>query len=236
VGGSLDFAPESSLNQPIGPDRRFETVLTDLEVFKRVKNALGGTVNDVVLSVVAGGLGHLLRSRGESLGAELRAMVPVSVRTEELGGTGNQLAALWARLPIGEEDPVARFLEVADRMKELKQSGQAVGAQLLTRIGEYAPPTILAQASRVVARQRAYNLVITNVPGPQFPLYLMGREMQEVYPVLPLLDNTSLGVALLSYNGKIGFGFLGDRDAAPDLAVLAEGVEKAIAELAAAVA
>jgi hypothetical protein len=121
-------------------------------------------------------------------------------------------------------------------MKHLKRSGQAVGAQLLTRIGEYAPPTVLAQAARVVARQRAYNLVITNVPGPQVPLYLMGHQMQEVYPVLPLSDNTTLGVALLSYNGSLGFGFLGDRETVPDLAVLAEGVEKSIAELLAAIA
>jgi diacylglycerol O-acyltransferase / wax synthase len=237
VGGSLDFAPVSSLNQPIGSQRRFETVLADLEGFKRVKNSLGGTVNDVVIAVVAGGLGHLLRARGEVTdGLELRAMVPVSVRTQEPRTAGNRLAALWARLPVGEEDPVKRFLSVTEGMRDLKRSGQSVGAQLLARIGEYAPPTVLAQASRIVARQRAYNLVVTNVPGPQFPLYLMGHKMEEVYPVLPLSDNTTLGVALLSYNGTIGFGFLGDSDTAPDLGVLAEGVEKAIAELIAAVA
>jgi diacylglycerol O-acyltransferase len=237
VGGSLDFAPLSSLNRPIGPERRFETVLADLDGFKRVKNSLGGTVNDVVLAVVAGGLGHLLRGRGEDTdGLQLRAMVPVSVRAQEPRNAGNRLAALWARLPVGEEDPVKRFLAVTDGMRDLKRSGQSVGAQLLTRIGEYAPPTVLAQASRIVARQRAYNLVVTNVPGPQFPLYLLGHQMHEVYPVLPLSDNTTLGVALLSYNGTIGFGFLGDRDTAPDLGVLAEGVEKSIAELFAAVA
>ncbi|MEA2506945.1 MAG: diacylglycerol O-acyltransferase / wax synthase [Actinomycetota bacterium] len=237
IGGSLDFAPPSSLNQQVGPDRRFETVLADLDAFKRVKRTLGGTVNDVVLTVVAGGLGHLLRARGEvTADLELRAMVPVSVRTRAGESAGNHLAALWALLPVGDEDPVRRFREVSERMKHLKGSGQAVGAQLLTRIGDYTPPTILAQASRVVARQRAYNLVITNVPGPQLPLYLMGRQMQEVYPVLPLSDNTTLGVALLSYNGTLGFGVLGDHDTAPDLGVLAEGVEKSIAELMAAVA
>jgi diacylglycerol O-acyltransferase / wax synthase len=236
IGGSLDFAPSSSLNQPIGPHRRFETVMTDLDGFKRVKNTLAGTVNDVVLSVVAGGLGHLLHSRGESTtGLELRAMIPVSARAEDSTVAGNRLAALWAPLPVGEQDAVQRFSRVADAMKNLKQSGQAVGAQLLTRIGDYAPPTVLAQASRLVARQRAYNLVITNVPGPQIPLYMMGRQMEEVYPVLPLTDNTTLGVALLSYNGTIGFGFLGDYEAASDLAILAEGVEKSIAELLAAI-
>ncbi len=116
-------------------------------------------------------------------------------------------------------------------MGELKASGQAVGAQLLTTLGEYAPPTILAQAARLVARQRAFNLVVTNVPGPQIPLYSMGREMVEVYPVLPLSDNTTIGVALLSYNGTVGFGLLGDFDGARDLGVLAEGIEKSIYEL-----
>ena len=161
-------------------------------------------------------------------------MVPVSARAEDSGAAGNRLAALWATLPVGEEDPVHRFSQVANAMKSLKQSGQAVGAQLLTRIGDYAPPTVLAQASRLVARQRAYNLVVTNVPGPQIPLYMFRRKMQEVYPVLPLTDNTTLGVALLSYNGTVGFGFLGDYEAAADLAILAEGVEKSIAELVAA--
>jgi WS/DGAT/MGAT family acyltransferase len=233
VGGSLDFAPESSLNQPIGPHRRFETILADLDDFKRVKNAFGGTVNDVVLTVVAGGLRQLMRGRGEKIDdLELRAMVPVSVRADtEKGALGNRVSTLWAPLPVHEEDPVKRFELVHESMKDLKSSGQAVGAQLLTSIGEFAPPTILAQASRLVARQRAFNLVVTNVPGPQFPLYSFGREMKEVYPVVPLTGNTSIGIALLSYNGTIGFGLMGDYDAARDLGVLAEGMEKAIAEL-----
>ena len=233
VGGTLDFAPESTLNQPIGPHRRFDTVLTDLDDIKQVKNQHGGTVNDVVLSVVAGGLRRLLKGRGERVdGLEIRAMVPVSVRAEhEKGALGNRVASVWAPLPVFEEDPVRRLHWVSERMQDLKSGGQAVGAQLLTSLGEYAPPTILAQASRLVARQRAYNLVVTNVPGPQIPLYSMGREMLEVYPVVPLSDNTTIGIALLSYNGKIGFGLLGDYDTAPDLGVLAEGIEKSIAEL-----
>lgn len=235
LGGAVDFAPTSSLNVRIGPHRRFETVLADLDEFKRVKNALGGTVNDVVLAVVAGGLRVLLKSRGERVDdLELRAMVPVSVRTDiEAGALGNRVASIWAPLPVYESDAAARLKRVSESMKDLKSSGQAVGAQLLTSIGEWAPPTILSQASRLVARQRAYNLVVTNVPGPQFPLYSMGREMKDVYPVVPLSDNTSIGLALLSYNGTIGFGLLGDFDAARDLAVFAEGIEKSIVELAA---
>jgi WS/DGAT/MGAT family acyltransferase len=233
VGGSLDFAPESTLNQPIGPHRRFETILTHLDEIKSIKNEHGGTVNDVVLSVVAGGLRRALKGRGERVdGLELRAMVPVSVRAEaSKGSLGNQVASLWASLPVGEPDPILRLKKVSENMKDLKSSGQAVGAQILTSLGEWAPPTILSQASRVVARQRAYNLVVTNVPGPQFPLYTLGRQMTEVYPVVPLSGNTTIGIALLSYNGTIGFGLLGDYDTAPDLEVLAEGIEKSIAEL-----
>jgi len=233
VGGSLDFAPPSSLNTQIGPHRRFETVLVDLEELKRIKNSLGGTVNDVVLSVVSGGLRRLLKARGERVeDLELRAMVPVSVRADQdRGALGNQVASVWAPLPVSVADPIERLHFVTDKMKDLKSSGQAVGAQLLTSLGEYAPSTILSQASRLVARQRAYNLVVTNVPGPQFPLYSLGCRMKEVYPVVPLSDNTTIGIALLSYNGVVGFGILGDFDAAPDLAVLAEGIEKSIAEL-----
>jgi WS/DGAT/MGAT family acyltransferase len=233
VGGSLDFAPPSTLNQPIGPHRRFETVLTSLEEIKGIKNTLGGTVNDVVLAAVSGGLRALLQGRGERVDdLELRAMVPVSVRTDaQKGSLGNRVASVWAPLPIYEEDPVERLHIVSEAMQDLKSSGQAVGAQLLTSIGEWAPPTILAQASRLMSRQRAFNLVVTNVPGPQFPLYSLGREMKEIYPVVPLTATTTVGIALFSYNGTIGFGILGDYDAAPDLGVLAEGIEKSIAEL-----
>ncbi len=235
--GNSFAAPPTSLNQSIGPHRRFETVLADLNQLKRVKNAFGGTVNDVVLTVVAGGIRRLLELRGEAVDdLELRAMVPVSVRADhERGSLGNRVANMWASLPIYEPDPVERLRIVSDEMKDLKNSGQAVGAQLLTTLGEWAPPTILAQAARVVARQRAFNLVVTNVPGPQLPLYTLGREMDEVYPVLPLTDTTTLGVALLSYNGTIGFGLLGDYDTARDLEQLAEGIEKSIAELIGAI-
>lgn len=236
VGGSFS-APPSSLNQAIGPHRRFETVLADLNEFKAIKNHHGGTVNDAVLAACTGGLRRLLKARGERVDAlELRAMVPVSVRADtDKGMLGNRVASMWAALPVWEEDPVKRLETISTRMTDLKESGQAVGAQLITGLSEFAPPTILGQAARLVGRQRAFNLVITNVPGPQMPLYCMGREMREVYPVLPLSDNTTLGIALLSYNGTVGFGFLGDYDTAPDLAVLAEGVEKSIAELSSTV-
>jgi diacylglycerol O-acyltransferase len=233
VGGSLDLAPPSTLNRPIGPHRRFETSLIDLADVKRIKNSVGGTVNDVVLAIVSGGLRDLLQARGERVDdLELRAMIPVSVRADsEQGALGNRVASMWVSLPVNEPDTLKRLAILSERMKDLKASGQAVGAQLLTTLGEYAPPTIIAQASRLVARQRAFNLVVTNVPGPQIPLFTLGRQMREVYPVVPLAGNTTLGIALLSYNGTIGFGYLGDYDAAPDLAVLAEGVEKSLVGL-----
>lgn len=234
--GSSFAAPASSINRPVGPHRRFETVLTDLNDLKAIKNHFGGTVNDVVLAICSGGLRQLLKARGESVdNVELRAMVPVSVRADhERGALGNRVASLWAVLPVWERDPVERLRLLTRRMKDLKASGQAVGAALLTTLGEYAPPTIAAQAARLVARQRAFNLVITNVPGPQIPLFSLGRQMHEVYPVLPLSENTSLGIALLSFNGTVGFGVLGDYDTAPDIAILAEGIEKSLAELVAA--
>ncbi|HYY45176.1 MAG TPA: wax ester/triacylglycerol synthase family O-acyltransferase [Actinomycetota bacterium] len=235
MGESL-AAPASSLNRPIGPHRRFETVLADLADVKRVKNEFGGTVNDVVIAAVTGALRHLLITRGEEVDElELRAMVPVSVRSPGDATTlGNRIASMWAPLPVYEPDPLRRLTLVTERMRHLKTSGQAVGAQILASIGEYAPPTVIAQASRVVARQRAFNLVITNVPGPQQPLYSLGRRLLEVYPVLPLAENTTLGVALFSYDGKLCFGLLGDYDTARDLSVLAEALEKSLAELVAA--
>ena len=235
--GSGFAAPASSLNRPIGPHRRFETVNVPLDDLKRIKNAFGGTVNDVVLTVVSGGLRRLLMGRGEPVdNLELRAMVPVSVRADhQRGSLGNLVANVWATLPIYEPDPLERLQVISESMTDLKSSGQAVGAQLLTSLGEFAPPTIVAQASRLVARQRAFNLVITNVPGPQIPLYTLGREMLEVYPVLPLSGNTTLGVALLSYNGSVGFGLLGDYETTEDIGELAEGIEKSVAELLAAI-
>lgn len=233
IVGGLELAPACSLNRPIGAHRRFQTLLVALDDLKTIKNALGGTVNDVVVAACTGGLRRLLAARGEPVDElELRAMIPVSVRQEPArGALGNQVACMWAPVPVLEGDPVARLRRVSAAMEDLKRSGQAVGAQVLTSLGEYAPPTIVAQASRLVARQRAFNLVITNVPGPQFPLYCLGRQMTEVYPVVPLVENTTIGIALFSYNGTVGFGLLGDYDTTADLGVLAEGIDKSVTEM-----
>ena len=173
-------APSTPFNVDIGPHRRFAFVRTDLAELKQVKDEHGGTVNDVILSVVAGALGRYLRARGhDTEGLELRAMVPVSVRAEdEHGALGNRVSAMMAPLPVWCEDPVERLQIVTETMGDLKGSGQAVGAEILTKLTDFAPPTIAAQAARLQPAQRFFNLVVTNVPGPQFPLYVLGRRME----------------------------------------------------------
>jgi diacylglycerol O-acyltransferase len=232
VGG----APPSPLNVPIGPHRRFAWVRGELATFRAIKAALGGTVNDVVLAAVTGALrAHLERHGHPVEGVELRAMVPVSTRAEaERGALGNRVSAVSAPLPVGVADPVERFEIVHEAMAGLKESGQAVGAEVLTRLAGFAPPTVIAQAARLQARQRFFNVAVTNVPGPQHPLYLMGRRLLAIHPQVPLAANTALGVAVLSYDGAMDFGLISDYDALPDLDRLADGLADAVAELAAA--
>jgi diacylglycerol O-acyltransferase / wax synthase len=230
----LQAAPSSPFNVRIGPHRRFTWVRADLGQFKAIKNSLGGTVNDVVLAVVAGALGSYMRHHDRPTdGVGLKAMVPVSVRADiERGALGNRVAAMWVTLPVGQADPTERLRTISEAMVGIKQSGQAVGAEILTRLSGFAPPTIVAQAARLQARQRLFNLVVTNVPGPQFPLYLLGRELESIYPMVPLAENTALGVAILSYNGQLNFGLVGDYDALADLEVLADELRASIEELA----
>jgi WS/DGAT/MGAT family acyltransferase len=226
-------APASPFNVEIGPYRRFAWVRCDLDDFKLVKNGLGGTVNDVVLAAVSGALGRYLRAHGHSTQElELRAMVPISVRTtEEHGALGNRVTAMMAPLPLWCEDPASRLEHIRGRMGDLKDSRQAVGASLMTELSGFAPPTIAGQAARLQARQRFFNLVVTNIPGPQFPLYCLGREMECVIPMVPLAKNQAVCVAIMSYNGQINFGLTGDYDAMPDLDSLADDLRESIEEL-----
>jgi len=229
----LAGAPASPLNVRIGPHRRYAWVDADLAVLKAIKNALGGTVNDVVLAVVAGALRSHFLAHGYETDTELKAMVPISVRAEsERGALGNKVTAMYAPLPIGLEDPIARYRAVHEAMRGLKESGQAVGADVLTSLADFAPPTILSQAARLQTMQRFFNLTVTNVPGPQFTLYLMGRPLRRLYPMVPLVENAALGIAIMSYDGRIDFGLLADYDALPDLDDVAAGLDGAIAELA----
>jgi WS/DGAT/MGAT family acyltransferase len=229
-------APPSPLNVDITSHRRYTWVDGDLAQFKAIKNALGGTLNDVVLAAVSLALGHHMRAQGyDTEGLVLKAMVPVSVRADvERGALGNRVAAMWAPLPVGATDPAECLAQVRLEMDGLKHSGQAVGAEVLTNLAGFAPPTILSQAARLQARQRFFNLVVTNVPGPQFPLYLLGRRLKALYPVVPLARRQALGIAVMSYDGHLGFGLIGDYDALPELETIARELERSIAALAAA--
>ena len=226
-------APPSPFNVEIGPHRRYTFLDADLARFKAIKDSLGGTLNDVVLASVTLALGRYLRDRGHKTeGLVLKAMVPVSVRTKaQRGALGNQVAAMWAPLPVGVENPAECLGKIAAAMADLKESGQAVGAQVLTNLAGFAPPTILSQAARLQARQPFFNLVVTNVPGPQFPLYLLGRRLDVLYPVVPLAQRQALGIAVMSYDGHLGFGLLGDYDALPELEAIAEDIKWAISSL-----
>jgi WS/DGAT/MGAT family acyltransferase len=187
-----------------------------------------------VLTVVAGALRHWLHSRGvRTQGLELRALVPVSVRHRdaEQNGTGNRLAVMRGPLPVYVEDPIERLGVVRSAMDDLKESKQAVGAEVLTSMQQFAPPTVLAQASRLNFSTRLFNMLVTNVPGPQFPLYVQGREMTSVFPIAFLPKDHALAIAIMSYNGQMNFGLLGDYDAMPDLDAFGEAIEAALAEL-----
>jgi WS/DGAT/MGAT family acyltransferase len=230
---AVNAPPPTPFNVPPGPHRRIEVVRAGLDELKLVKNAFGGTVNDVVLAVVAGGVGFFMEERGQPTdGVELRACVPVSVRTPEQSGTlGNQLTQILAPLPVGVADPVARLERVSRAMAHLKSSKQALGAKAIASAQDFAPPTILAQASRMTFADRFYNLLVTNVPGPQFPLYLLGRRLEAVFPIAFLAGDRALAVAIMSYDGGMNFGLIGDYDALPDLDTIAEGIEGSLAEL-----
>ncbi len=235
VWAGLNPAPETPLNVPIGPHRRFMGVGSRLEDFKLVKNAFGGTVNDVVLAVVAGALREFLIARGlRTEGVELRALVPVSVRAEdEHHQGGNRIVAMRGPLPVYIADPVQRLRFVSHAMDGLKESKQALGAEVIAGAQNFAPPTILAQASRLNFSTRLFNLLVTNVPGPQFPLYVLGREMLAAYPVAFLPENHALAIAIMSYNGQMNFGLLGDYDALGDVDQLGETIAGELATLVA---
>jgi diacylglycerol O-acyltransferase len=227
-------APRTSLNSRMtGRHRRLAVVRISLEDIKRVRQALGGTVNDVVLAGVGGGLQRLLVSRGENVDdVRLRIFCPVSVRdASERGALGNKVSAMFVPVPIGRIDPADRLAEIRETTKDLKERQQAVGADFLVGLTQYLAPTLMSMGSRLAHRQPFFNLVCTNVPGPQFPLYLMGARLLEAFPIVPLTRNLTLVIGILSYDGTLHFGLWADRDAAPDIEVLAAGVEDAFAEL-----
>jgi diacylglycerol O-acyltransferase len=227
------MAPRTSLNSTVGRNRRFDTVKVHLDGVKSVRRALGGTVNDVVLAGVAGGLRRFLQSRDEVVdGLTLKVLCPVSVRDEhEKMQLGNRVSAMFVSLPVGEPDPAARLAAIRVTTADLKEREQAVGAAFLVGLTDYAAPTLLGLGARAAHRQPFYNLIITNVPGPQVPLFCMGARMLEAYPIVPLSKNTSVVVGILSYCGELCIGLFADRDACADLPVLASAIDDSFAEL-----
>ena len=229
-------APPTPYNAgQVGPDRRFTWARASLEQVKAIKNTLGATVNDVVLAVVTLALRRHLTRRGEEIaGLELKAFVPVSLRSADQRGTlGNQVSGMVSRLPVGCATR-SRACDDPAQMRVVKDSGQTIGARALTELSGFAPPTLLHQASRLVTRQRLINLVVTNVPGPQFALYLDGRELTDMFPMVPLGSNLNLGIAIVSYNGTLNFGLVGDFVVMHDLDELADDFRAALQQLAAA--
>lgn len=230
--GALGPAPPSSLNRSVSGGRRWEMLAIDLAEVKRVRSVLGGTVNDVVLAVMAGALRKLLLGRKEPPNRALRVLVPVSVRSPEAHGTyGNQVAAVFCPLPVDEPDAGVRLRKVSRAMEGLKERRQAVGAMALTRLAEFAPPAFAAFSARLQTVAPWFNIVVTNVPGPQNPLYLLGRRLVGCHPSVPLTEITTVSIALLSYDGAIDIGLLGDDEHATDLPDLARAIPEALDEL-----
>jgi diacylglycerol O-acyltransferase len=225
----------SALNGPTGPHRRWEWTQVSLDEVKRVRKAFGGTVNDVVLTSVTRGFRDLLADRGELAGTKVvRTLVPVSVRAESERGTlNNRVSAVLVNLPVSEPDPLIRLAHVREQMDDIKDTRQAVGAQALTEIAGFAAPTLLALGSRFGFRfpQPLMQTVTTNVPGPQFPLYMLGRQMTEIHPYVPIASNIRISIGILSYLGQLNFGINADFDSMPDIAVLTGGIRNGIDEL-----
>lgn len=230
---SAGTAPSSPLNVTVGPNRRLAMAEAPVEDFKAVKNALGGTVNDVVLTIVAGALHRFLETRGvASQGHTLRAMVPVSTRDpSEQMALGNKVSNIFVNLPVGPMEPAARLHAISATTKDLKSSHQAVGASALMNLGTWAPPTLHALGARLMSRGRFINLVVSNVPGPQIPLYLDGARLLLAYPFMPLAESSGLSIACTSLSGAMAFGITSDWDTLPDIDLVRTGLLQSLEEL-----
>jgi len=246
VRTAMRRAPGSPLNVSVSQQRRFAVARTELEDYRRVRSAHDCAVNDVVLAVVSGAMRNWLLSRGEPVGSSstVRAMVPLSVRAEpdpvgsgggSLDGTlGNRVSSFLVDLPVGEPNAVVRLHQVAHQMRVHTNSGRSVGAETLVAIGGFAPPTLHALGARAASglSKRVFNLVVTNVPGPQVPLYAAGARMLEMFPVVPLAKGQALSIGLTSYDGGVFYGFNADRDAMGDVEALAGMIPESLDELA----
>jgi WS/DGAT/MGAT family acyltransferase len=237
VWAGLNPAPETPLNVPIGPHRRYAVVRCQLSEFKEVKDALGGTVNDVVLAAATGGLRRLLLHRGERPpAAGLRAMVPVNLRAAaDEGDLGNRITSLFVDLPVAEAQPFLRYEKVVEATRALKSGTEGEGATTLIGLTALAPPVLHATIARSLYATRLFNVTITNVPGPQRTLYAFGAPLREVIPLVPLAAEHAVGIAIVSYDGGVVFGLNADHETVADLHALREGIESSLAELQALV-
>jgi diacylglycerol O-acyltransferase / wax synthase len=233
----LTVPSASSLNGPIGPGRRWVWASARLDEIRAIRRARGGTVNDVLLAAITRGFRDLLESRGELTGGlVVRSLVPVSVRhADEAGVISNRVSAVLANLPVGEPDAGRRLAMIRDQMDEMKRTSQAAGAEALTGILGFAVPSLLAAGSRAAFQlpQPLVQTVTTNVPGPQIPLYVLGRRLVRIHPFVPIGDNVRISVAILSYQGRFSFGITADDAAVPDVKVLARGIRRGLDELSA---
>jgi diacylglycerol O-acyltransferase / wax synthase len=227
------IAPRTSINARTGRHRRLGVVRVPLADVKEIRRGLGGTVNDVVLAGVSGGMRRLFLHRGDTTDdLQLRVLCPVSVRSpDQHGSLGNKVSAMFVNLPVDNRPAVERLGAISVQTADLKERRQAVGAEMLLGMTEYVAPTLMGLAARVVHRQPFFNLIVTNVPGPQHPLYLMGARLLEAFPIVPLTRNLTVVVGILSYDGTLHFGLWADRDAFTDVEVLANGIDDAFTEL-----
>ncbi len=233
LGWALSQASDTPLNEPVGPNRRFDWLAMDIDEIKLLRKALGVSLNDVVLATVAGAVRHFFQQRRVTLeGLDFRVMAPVSVRRDsQRGAMGNQVSAWIIPLPLAEPDPIARVRAICEVTTRLKESKQAVAAEALTQAAEWMPSTLLSLGARNATRLLPFNLVVTNVPGPQVPMYMLGARMLESYPNVPLADRLGLGIALLSYAGKLHWGFNADYDLLPDLDLFVQAIRESYQEL-----
>jgi WS/DGAT/MGAT family acyltransferase len=219
LGASMHRTSPTPLNVEIGPHRRFDWLRYELADVKAVKNELGGTVNDVVLANVSGAVRHFLKQRGEDVDAlDFRVMVPVNVRAEdEAGKMGNRVVTTAVQLPVDVQEPRARLERIVERTQALKASKQSVGMETLEEISDWGFAGLFVQIARLSSLTRPFNLVVTNIPGPQVRAYMLGSPLEQVYPLVPLFKNQALGIALFSYDGGLFWGLNADWDALPDL-------------------
>jgi len=233
MGASLARHSKTPLNEKIGPHRRCDWFRMDLQDVKTIRRALGGSVNDVVMTIVTGAIQRFMIQRQLNPRAlDFVVMAPVSVRTrDQMGELGNRVSAWLIKMPVGEIDPRRQLEIIRTQTRALKESKQAVGADILTHAAEWMSTTLLSVGTRNISRLLPFNMVVTNVPGPQFPLYMVGAKMLEAFPHVPIIDRLGLGVALLSYHGKIFWGFTADYDLVPDLWRFIEDIRSSSEEL-----